>query len=403
MGCHRIALRNRHPTNCFVRSIFLLHTATQDIPISWIILGFFACPMLVIHFQSIYLDLPAAVCIATGYFIFFEAMTTTKTFSWLWVICAAGALGLAGNIKYQSFIAVAIVSIVLIILWFTTSELSIRRFRIFVLTALIVADVIAAGTIIRNISFYDNPFYPLEIKIHNNVIFSGPESPETDAKYPTYRLLGNAPVPPPINFILSATEFDWILRGVAPWYNLDSSSGDDPRRSAPSWTGGWGALFVFFNGYVLLVQLIWFRKESDPQQRRLVISVLFLVLITACVPRAHELRYWLYIPLLVLPINLRYLARSPYRALVPGVLAAMTTYGIAEAVLSPNSTLLEPRVFSSEALRAKVPPSVARALRETGRYCAPGEYTLFRYSQAVTGVPGLLSGVAKDCPTEKLE
>jgi hypothetical protein len=35
----------------------------------------------------------------------------------------------------------------------------------------------------------------------------------------------------PLNFILSVTEFDWIMRGVAPWYNLDGDSGDAARQA----------------------------------------------------------------------------------------------------------------------------------------------------------------------------
>jgi hypothetical protein len=42
-------------------------------------------------------------------------------------------------------------------------------------------------------------------------------------------------------------------------------------------------------------------------------------------------------------------------------------------------------------------PAIAQALRETGRYCDPKDDGLFYYSEAVTGVPGLLSHVAEDC------
>jgi hypothetical protein len=41
---------------------------TQRIPAAWLILGFFASPMLLIHFEGVYTDLPAAFCIAIGCF-----------------------------------------------------------------------------------------------------------------------------------------------------------------------------------------------------------------------------------------------------------------------------------------------------------------------------------------------
>jgi hypothetical protein len=118
---------------------------------------------------------------------------------------------------------------------------------------------------------------------------------------------------------------------------------------------------------------------------------------TACLPRAHELRYWLYIPLFVLPVNLRYLYRSPYRALIPGALVALMAYGVAEAVLSTESDLLTARRLSMAALRADMPQQVMQSLRATGRYCAPADDWLFRYSEALAGVPGVLSRVAQDC------
>jgi hypothetical protein len=39
-------------------------TSTHRVPLSWMILAFFASPMFFIHFQATYLDLPAAICVA---------------------------------------------------------------------------------------------------------------------------------------------------------------------------------------------------------------------------------------------------------------------------------------------------------------------------------------------------
>jgi hypothetical protein len=66
--------------------------------------------------------------------------------------------------------------------------------------------------------------FPIEIRLFGKTVFSGPESPEVDARYPTYLLIGSREVslPEPINLFLSATETDWTMRGVAPWYNIDS-------------------------------------------------------------------------------------------------------------------------------------------------------------------------------------
>jgi hypothetical protein len=129
------------------------------------------------------------------------------------------------------------------------------------------------------------------------------------------------------------------------------------------------------------VQAWRLRREPDLQQRLLVMCAVLAVLVTAFMPRAHELRYWLYVPLLVLPVNLRYLSRSPYRPIVPGALVALMAYGVAQAVLSPESDLLTARRLSMAALRADMPQQVTQSLRATGRYCDPADDWLFRFSE----------------------
>jgi hypothetical protein len=378
---------------------------TQRIPPAWLILGFFASPMLLIHFEGLYTDLPAAFCAAIGCFLAVGLLTRTKPaenaaapFPWRRAACAIAAFGLAGNIKYQALLSVWCSCAIVALLCLQVPDMP-RRFRASVLLVLAAAALLAASSAASNLVHYGNPFYPLEIKLLGKSVFAGPESPEMDAGYPTYLLRGSHPVSPPepVNFLLSASELDWTMRGVAPWYNMDAVTGKTPRRGAPSRMGGWGALFVLVNACLLAVQVWRLRREPDLQQRLLVACAVLVVLATAFLPRAHELRYWLYIPLLVLPVNLRYLSRSPYRALVPGALVALMAYGVAEAVLSPESDLLTARSLSMPALRAAIPQEVMQSLRATGRYCGPTDDWLFRYSEAVTGVPGILSRVALDC------
>jgi hypothetical protein len=378
---------------------------TQRIPPAWLILGFFASPMLLVHFEAVYTDLPAAFCVAIGCFLAVGLLTDAKAadnaatpFPWWRAACVIAAFGLAGNIKYQALLGVWCVCAIVALLCLRVPELP-WRFRACVLIVLTTAALLAASSAASNFVRQGNPFYPLEIKLLGKSVFAGPESPDTDAGYPTYLLRGSHAVsfPEPVNFLLSASELDWTMRGIAPWYNIDAVAGKTPRRGAPSRMGGWGAAFVLVNALLLALQVWRRRREPDPQQRLLVTCTVLLVLATAVLPRAHELRYWLYIPLLVLPVNLRYLNRSPHRALVPGVLLALMAYGVAETVLSPESDLLTARRLSRAALRADMPQQITQSLGATGRYCDPADDDLFRYSEAVTGVPGVLSRVAQDC------
>jgi hypothetical protein len=235
---------------------------------------------------------------------------------------------------------------------------------------------------------YGNPFYPIEVHVGEHVMFAGPESLTPDN--PTYHG-GKIKLPEPLNFVLSVTEFDWIMRGVAPWYSLDSGTGLAPRVGAASRTGGWGVVFVFLNGCIFLAQIIFLRRENDQEQRHLVIGGTVLILVTAFLPRAHELRYWLYIPLMVSTINLRALRKLPYPDIVSGGLIMMMIYGTAEAMLSPDSGLTKRRAVSVETMKNNIPPTIKGMILGTGEYCMSKNYTVFEYSAAVTGLKSVVS------------
>ena len=361
-----------------------------QIPFAWMILGFFSSPMLVVHFQSTYLDLPAAICVCVSFFLF-VALLRASHFSWRYAAFGVISASIAGNIKYQSLLIVWIITGLVGVFCCIRSDLT-REKRLLIMGTLILGNIFASATTIRNMAVYGNPFYPIEVHVGEHVMFAGPESPETDAKYPTYLLEGREiKLLEPLNFILSVTEFDWIMRGVAPWYDLGSSSGDAPRRGPPSRTGGWGVVFVFLNGCIFLAQIIFLRRENDQEQRYLVIGGTVLMLVTALLPRAHELRYWLYIPLMVLTINLRALRKVPYPDIVSGGLIMMMIYGTAEAMLSPNSGLIKRQTVSMETMKNNIPLAIKKTILETSQYCESENYTVFKYSAAVTGLKSVVS------------
>jgi hypothetical protein len=115
-------------------------------------------------------------------------------------------------------------------------------------------------------------------------------------------------------------------------------------------------------------------------------------------PRSHELRYWLYIPLILMPVNLRYVKQHYQTTSIATLLVVLTAYGVANTLLSPNSDLWTAHPASETTLRMAMPSAIAQALHDTGRYCTANDEELpFRYSSAVTGIPGLVSSIATDC------
>jgi hypothetical protein len=381
---------------CFL--YFFYVRGVLKIPASWLILGFFSCPMLFIHFEATYFDLPAAVCLAIGFFALFAIIRDLphNAFSWTNACISVASLGLAGNIKYQGLISCIIISGIAAIFAVLGKNISLRRrggFLALILAVNLVAGISATSNLVK----FGNPFYPVEVKIGKTAAFPGPESDSLGSPNPTYKIHDKLiSLPWPSNFVLSISELDWTLRGVFPWYNIDSSTGDNapgPQRGGRARTGGWGSLFVAVNIFLLALQLAKPAAREDADQHRFVIACLLLIVATSLIPRAHELRYWLCIPLIILPINLKYLRDRLSVSIASAALGAMTLYGMAQALLSLNSDLLR----GSGDVAADPPAAVTAALESTGRYCNADDDLIFRYSRAITGRPGLISGDPKDC------
>jgi hypothetical protein len=264
---------------------------------------------------------------------------------------------------------------------------------------LVIADSLALASCGYNLATLGNPLYPLNVRALGHTLFAGPESPEFDASYPSYigPVGATLQFPEPVNFLLSASELDFTVRGVSPWYNIDMVTGRSARLGAPSRTGGWGGVFTLANLALLTFQLVARPPGSEGSQRRFAFAALALLVLTAFMPRAHELRYWLYVPVVLSAVNLSFLARCDARRAIPVTLAGFAVYGVALTLLSPNSELLRFRPITRDELAASTPPQVVRTLAEEGRFCDADDDTLFRYSSAVTERPGLVSSRAEDC------
>ena len=373
------------------------------VPVGYVILAFFASPMLLIHYECTHLDLAVGLAVSLAFLLLtdlvLDAGSDTPWRPWPRAVAAVTLFALAGNIKYQGSLACWAVSSVIGV----ESLLRLRRrglvARCFVMFAVLaIANLVGSAWLIRNELQFANPFYPLRVVIAGKEFFSGPEDPSLDANPPVYLLYGSSSTkfPGPINFTLSATELDWTMRGVAPWYDIGSVTGKSPRRGGPSRTGGWGGLFVLINAGLLGTQLFRLRRPTDALQRLLARDTALLIVVAACLPRAYELRYWLFLPLVLIPVNLRFLCLWDHKARFAPLLVAVTLYGMATALLSPKSGLLEPRLQSQHQRQLDIPPEARRALASTGWYCSADDL-VFRFSSAATGVAGTVSRNLDDC------
>ncbi|MEB3244205.1 MAG: hypothetical protein VKO44_11290 [Cyanobacteriota bacterium] len=173
------------------------------------------------------------------------------------------------------------------------------------LPALLLALLLCGLHPLHNLLSHNNPAYPIAAGP-----FPGPEVKASNES-PAYTA-GLGPLQTFANHWLSASELDWIARGVVPSYNLDQARAQtqyggliDPRaeqgvvRSGGSFgpaylatMAAWGAAFSQALGQ-------W-RRERRPSARGwAVLAIAPLLLLGAGFPQSHELRY--YLALMQLP------------------------------------------------------------------------------------------------------
>lgn len=161
-----------------------------------------------------------------------------------------------------------------------------------------LATALSLATCTRNAWVYGNPFYP----IATNIIWPLPGPWKEYRNYPTYtKVLGF--LARPANWLLSITEVDWLIRGVSPVYLIDMHAGDAPGIYSRARTGGFGGGLVTGSIVLAVALLVRTRRCNAGALAKygfFFSSFLFLTALTAFMPQSHELRYYLYWPILLL-------------------------------------------------------------------------------------------------------
>lgn len=265
----------------------------------------------------------ALFCFRTPYQDFFVGALTTAAVLWLlqslrhWAESGQGAgaawialpLVLASSLtKYQGlfqvWLALALACLaVAVIGW--RRRLPAARWWQGPLTVMLLALLLSGLHPLHNLLTHHNPFFPIAAGP-----FTGPEMRTTDAS-PSYTS-GLGPLQTFLNHWLSASEIDWIARGVVPSYSLDQARAQtqygglvDARtltgfvRSGGSFGPAYLAVMAAY-GVAVVQALGQWRREGAPSRFGWpVLAVAPLLLLAPGLPQSHELRY--YLALLTLP------------------------------------------------------------------------------------------------------
>ena len=218
--------------------------------------------------------------------------------------------------KYQGFMQSFLVIIVGYIALRFSHYASTRdlKFEKKCFAFLVVGLLLVSSHSIWNLFVYSNPFYPISVGP-----FEGPESNYSSSSTYTSFLY---PLQGSLNHFLSASELDWIFRGVVPDYNIDMARSQtqyggllDPKiatglvRTGGTYGPAYLATFLaFMHGIFQKLRHSFIVKSINGHDFLFLMTGTY-VLLASFLPQSHELRYYLSIFILISIFSTSYLLR----------------------------------------------------------------------------------------------
>lgn len=263
-------------------------------------------PLVAIHVTSAYIDLIASISVAiqflAGFLLVKSLVQSVNRNNLMLVLFYWLAALMAGNAKFPS--TISSLSVGIIFIGFTVYYLVCHHTKFSPAYCRKLLGIFLAGlllsslTLLNNTFTFGNPFFPIQMA----GLPGAEQSTDDNSSLKYTNFMG--PLKSPTEWILSITELDWKIRGVITSYNESSSSGDNARRGGKGRTGGcWGSYMVF--NFALLVYFLYKfcirRKEYFFHQ--LTFLFLILTILTAFLPNSLKMRFYLYVPILLLTIN----------------------------------------------------------------------------------------------------
>ena len=306
-------------------------------------------PIILYAFRSAYQDFFVGALVTASLFFTLSLVVNFRRSCWFWT---TATLILASTTKYQGLIqALAVIGIGYLFL-LTRFLSAVFRYQpkhhslkgmLFLTVSLLL--VLIHPTL--NWLIHSNPFFPVEV-----AGFDGPEFNYTEAQ--TYTQLF-WPLHSFFNHISSATELDWLFRGVVPNYSIDQHASQaqyggilDPISiKSLIRSGGTFSPFYFSIAlpYVFIVFGEWrklFTLRSMPAFRQLVCGASIFSILVAFMPQSHELRYYLSSLMVPSIITTRAIFLIPViRSYLAFMLSIFFVFAMTVNFIQPIKTTLE--------------------------------------------------------------
>jgi 4-amino-4-deoxy-L-arabinose transferase-like glycosyltransferase len=246
----------------------------------YFLLAFLSVPLLVRHVSIGLIDLWLGCFLALSFYCYYK-WETEKRFAWLWRLGIF--LAVACYSKYQAWpIAVVILASLLV------GTVWSRNHRA---TALVVAiGLCCAGWPILNWLRFSNPSYPYPFPFASDL----PSTVDLNRIANRFMPPWLVPYPRPVRFVISFLELSRFNLSVPQmiWTNASWQPGE--RENFHYKLGGLSMVSI---AILLLAVFIAYKKRLMPKATAIVFAV--AVGVVSILPQSHELRYWLFIPLVL--------------------------------------------------------------------------------------------------------
>lgn len=358
----------------------------------WLLPALLAFPLIGLQILTTYTDIIAgglAACAIVNAAHLYEKLHTPAPFANRWPWCSFAAFAACScNSKIQSWAFLLPILAFIMLRFLLLARTPRLRAQLFAFG--IILALICNYTTLRNVWNYGNPIFPLALTMNPE------KSPEGDTEnlvpYYSPGYLPNSYLARPLYFWLSVTEIDWFIRHINYFYLIDS--GQDDRGTTMTRTGGLFAPYACFQ-FVLLVVLSCKRRlyySLTIAQRFCVPCFALATVLVMWMPGAHELRYNLGWPMLMVIVNGCYLNHLGARARLFLTATTLLTFATSQTLLPINRSIfsLQPQIESSPAqMRGNSPPEILNQLHDGQRTCLESSsvstFMWFRYAPAIIG------------------
>lgn len=273
----------------------------RDFAWRWFLTALLAVPLFTLHFTSGYVDLPAGAALALA-FAATGALGASSALPRRAALLFWASLVAATLIKFQTWPIAAILAP------FGLWRLA-RLVRAGALSRAFAAGIALALALgcgfwpVRNLIRFHNPVYPVQFPLAPGLFPNAQIDADSSWLNTPHWLHGTSR---PKVFLISAFELDRLHGQESFHWSLDQAGVLDPTHSVHNRLGGW-----FF---LTLAALLAGAANAFARRRVSAAEALAFALALATVavlPQGHELRYWLFIPIVLAIWTARGLAQSP--------------------------------------------------------------------------------------------